>query len=174
MKKNKFLTFIFSLLPGAGHMYLGLTKKGVLFMTSFFGIIFLSTTLYFSQLTLILPIIWFYSFFDALNHMNYTVEELRVINVNYRCSFLSESDVFKSKFANILKGKSKFIGGTCIFFGVYFLIDNFVIRNSYDLFGNRIAYIINRAFSSIPAAIIPIIIIYIGVKLVIGGKNNEK
>lgn len=172
MRKNKFLTFLFSLLPGAGHMYLGLSKKGVLFMSSFFGVIFLSTSLYFSQLGLILPIIWFYSFFDALNYMNYTVEELRVINVNYTCPFCSGTTT--SKFAKILKGKNKFIGIACIFFGVYFLIDNFIIRNSYTFFGNRIAHIINRIFNSIPAAIIPIIIIYIGVKLVIGGKNDEE
>lgn len=174
MKKSKFLTFVFSLLPGAGHMYLGLTKKGILFMASFFGIIFISNALYFAQLWLILPIIWFYSFFDALNHMNYTVEELRVINVNYSFPFLSGTDAFKGKFSNVLKGKNKIVGVVLIFFGIYFLIDNFIIRNSYDLFGERIAAVINRMFNMIPAAIIPVIIIFIGFKLVIGGKKDEE
>ena len=174
MKKSKFLTFVFSLLPGAGHMYLGLTKKGILFMASFFGIIFISNALYFAQLWLILPIIWFYSFFDALNHMNYTVEELRVINVNYSYPFLSGTDAFKGKFSNVLKGKSKIVGVVLIFFGLYFLIERFLVRYAYDFFEENVAVVISRMFDMIPAAIIPIIIIFIGVKLVIGGKKDEE
>ena len=42
-KKSKFLTFIFSLLPGAGEMYMGFMKMGVSLMAEFFGIIFLAT-----------------------------------------------------------------------------------------------------------------------------------
>lgn len=174
MKKSKFLTFIFSLLPGAGHMYLGLTKKGILHMALFFGIIFISNVLYFSQLWLVLPIIWFYSFFDALNHMNYTVEELRVINANYSYPFLSGTDAFKGKFANILKGKSKIIGVVLIFFGLYFLIERFIVRYAFEFFEENIAIIIDRIFNMLPAAIIPVIIIIIGVKLVIGGKKDEE
>ena len=35
MKKSSFWTFVFSLFPGAGHMYLGLMKKGASLMLLF-------------------------------------------------------------------------------------------------------------------------------------------
>lgn len=66
MEKNRFLTFVTSLIPGAGHMYLGLMKKGLLLMT-FFGLsISLCDFLQFNLLGFIPPVIWFYCFFDAL------------------------------------------------------------------------------------------------------------
>ncbi len=37
-KKSKFLTFVFSMLPGAGHMYMGFMNMGVSFMSAFFFI----------------------------------------------------------------------------------------------------------------------------------------
>ena len=44
-KKGSFLTFCFSMLPGAGEMYLGFMKRGASLMTLFFFIIFSSTWL---------------------------------------------------------------------------------------------------------------------------------
>jgi len=38
-RKSRFLTFIFSALPGLNYMYLGLMKRGLFFMTSFFALI---------------------------------------------------------------------------------------------------------------------------------------
>lgn len=68
-KKNGFLTFIFSLIPGAGEMYMGFMKQGVSLMTAFFGIIFLYSSLFytFEILVAILPVIWAYSFFHVHN-----------------------------------------------------------------------------------------------------------
>ena len=42
-EKSKFLTFCFSLLPGAGHMYMGFMKMGLSLMAAFFFLIFLSS-----------------------------------------------------------------------------------------------------------------------------------
>jgi len=68
--RSKFLVFLFSLIPGAGHMYLGAMNRGFQLMLLFFG------TLYIGNLvghpltdfwpTVIAPIVWFYSFFDSL------------------------------------------------------------------------------------------------------------
>lgn len=68
-KKNGFLTFIFSLIPGAGEMYMGFMKQGVSLMTAFWGIIFLYSSLFytFEILIAILPVIWAYSFFHVHN-----------------------------------------------------------------------------------------------------------
>lgn len=69
--KSGFLTVLFSCLPGLGHYYLGLQKRGLNLMILFFGIIFLNSivpnSLHF-PLSLGIPILWFYSQFDALKH----------------------------------------------------------------------------------------------------------
>lgn len=64
--KSKFFTFFFSLVPGVGHMYLGLMQRGLQFLVTFFGVIFLLVLTNLGELSLFLPVIWFYNLFDAL------------------------------------------------------------------------------------------------------------
>lgn len=56
-RKSRFLTFVFSMLPGAGHMYMGFMKIGVSFMSVFFFLIFLSSWLNIGPLLYIAPLI---------------------------------------------------------------------------------------------------------------------
>lgn len=63
--KSKVLTFILSWLPGLGHLYLGLNKRGLQFMVAAFTCIVLIPILP-PVFPFVLAIIWFYSVFDAL------------------------------------------------------------------------------------------------------------
>lgn len=56
-----------SVMPGAGHMYLGYQKKGLIIMGTFMFAIFFMGWLGISMLLFLLPLIWFYSFFDAMH-----------------------------------------------------------------------------------------------------------
>ena len=67
MRKSKFLTFFWSLLPGAGQMYLGLMRRGVSLMALFFGAIAVSGWLNIGLFLFAIPVIWFYAFFDSMN-----------------------------------------------------------------------------------------------------------
>lgn len=70
---QRFLTILLSFLPGLGHLYMGLIQRGVSFLAAFFG---LTTVLIFitgftgaeSFLLFlgVLPIIWVYGMFDAV------------------------------------------------------------------------------------------------------------
>lgn len=67
-KYSGFLAFVFSLIPGAGQMYLGLMKRGLQIMLLFSIPIFIATILYAEGWFVVFTvIIWFYSFFDCLN-----------------------------------------------------------------------------------------------------------
>lgn len=68
-KKNKVLTFIFAIIFGAGHMYMGFMKQGLSIMTAAVVVIAVGSWFGSGLLFLILPILWFYSFFDAINKM---------------------------------------------------------------------------------------------------------
>jgi hypothetical protein len=70
LKKRKTLIYLLSILPGLGHFYLGLMTRGLQFMLLFFGTIFLTRII--NSFGFFLPIIVFYSYFDALQfHSRY-------------------------------------------------------------------------------------------------------
>ncbi len=74
---KKSLTLALSVIPGAGHMYLGYQKKGLIIMGAFFFSIFFMGWLGISMLLFLLPLIWFYSFFDAMHIADGSQEELK-------------------------------------------------------------------------------------------------
>jgi hypothetical protein len=74
---KKSLTLALSVVPGAGHMYLGYQKKGLIIMGSFFFSIFFMGWLGISMLLFLLPLIWFYSFFDAMHIADGSQEEVK-------------------------------------------------------------------------------------------------
>lgn len=96
-KKSKFLTFIFSLLPGAGEMYMGFMKMGVSLMAEFFGIIFLATVTEVSQLLLIDIILWFYAFFHVHSIAGASDEEFRQLEDKYLIPFYESNPGRQSK-----------------------------------------------------------------------------
>ena len=69
-KKNAFFTFCFSLIPGAGEMYLGFYRMGGSIMFFTMVTLALSESL-FPPMGYLLPIFWFYSLFHThnLNHL---------------------------------------------------------------------------------------------------------
>lgn len=70
ISNKKIITLGLSIIPGAGHMYLGYQQKGLALMGGFFFTIFFMGWLNLSMLLFILPLIWFYSFFDAFHILN--------------------------------------------------------------------------------------------------------
>lgn len=149
MKKNSFFTFIFSFVPGAGHMYLGLMKKGTSIMTLFSGIIFIGGFFGLEFMFFMLPVIWFYSFFDAINYNNMPIERKALIEDKI---FLEEL-LTKNEYRSLL-------GGIFIFLGIYMIYRNFIRKYFYT------SFLINTA----PTIAISVIIILLGISLI---KNNR-
>ncbi|MBM7614319.1 hypothetical protein [Alkaliphilus hydrothermalis] len=70
MKINRFFGTLLCFFPGAAHLYLGLKKQGVQLMALFLLPMFVTELIRISGLMFILPIIWFYAFFDGLRKIN--------------------------------------------------------------------------------------------------------
>ncbi|AKX93715.1 hypothetical protein MTHERMOG20_06950 [Moorella thermoacetica] len=64
--KSRLWALLFSIIPGAGHMYLGWQQRGLGFMSTFFLAMFLMEWLRLSLFFFMLPVIWLYSFFDVM------------------------------------------------------------------------------------------------------------
>jgi hypothetical protein len=153
--KSKFLTFILSIAPGVGHFYLGLMNRGAQLLLAFFGTIFISSFLRLEELAILLPVIWFYSLFDALQHHSLVNEGIK-------------EDVPVILWDNI-KLNQRWIAYTLIGVGGYILFDN--------LFYNVARYFDFLYHFDIKTILVAIIFIYIGFRLLTGTKqkiNEEK
>ncbi|MGE5329559.1 MAG: hypothetical protein ACM3KR_08635 [Deltaproteobacteria bacterium] len=149
--KSKFWTFIFTMVPGGGHMYLGLLRQGVQLMVSFFMCFFLTDWLRTSVFIVLAPVIWFYSFFDSMNKVN-SQEAIEDSDV-YFFQWLKSNE-------GISKNKAKIIGWGMLILGVYLILDRIVIN-----------YVIEEY---IRVGVVSLILIAAGIKLLIGSKIPQK
>lgn len=79
---KKIISLALSIIPGAGHMYLGYQQKGLVLMGGFFFTVFFMGWLNLSMFLFILPLIWFYSFFDAFHTLNGNdVEDVDILKI---------------------------------------------------------------------------------------------
>ncbi|MDS1002308.1 hypothetical protein P9J83_02165 [Clostridium sporogenes] len=166
-KKSKFLTFVFSMLPGAGHMYMGFMNMGVSFMSVFFFIIFISTWLDIGPLLFVLPLIWFYSFFDCTNRLSLDNEEFLLLEDRYLFSIDKLSKLDRNIF-----GKYNLAAGlVLLLLGIYLIADNVMNILSHYI-PAQFHSIIHNFMSQTPKIIIGVAIIVIGVRLIIGKKRE--
>ncbi len=162
-QRNKFLSLIFSCMPGAGQMYMGFMNRGLILMSAFFGAMFLSS-IFFGELLFILPIIWFYAFFDSIN-LAWADSE----------SFEKEPDTVqmmeKAVGKNPLSKYKKGVGVALILLGVYVLFEkiHWILNDlAYKYLGENFFYLAD----SIPRMFISVIIIIIGIKLILHKKKE--
>lgn len=168
-KKSKFLTFVCSMLPGAGHMYIGFMRIGVSLMAAFLFVIFLSSLLSIGSLLFILPLIWFYSFFDCMNKVDLDYDQLSLMEDKYLFSI----DKLVSFDKNIFEKRRLAAGVLLFFLGIYLVVDNLL---------NILGRYIPREFQNIifnltretPKIIIGIAIVALGVRLIIGKKRESE
>jgi hypothetical protein len=166
-KKNSFFTFCFSLLPGAGQMYMGFMKRGVSLMFSFFLLIFLAIWLSLEPLMLIMPIIWFYAFFDAHNLRSTPDDEFYTIEDDY----ILIPDFAKEK-AHLLQGKYRNVFAIAlIVIGGTILWDNLLDIISW-IMPDFIQYYIRDFGRILPQLIIGAAIIALGLYLIRGKKKD--
>lgn len=170
--KNKFFTFIFSLIPGAGQMYQGLMKRGLSIMLLFTFIIAAAVFTNLPAIIIVLPTLWFYSFFDTMNRINYTKDELAALNDDYLFVKI-QSDGSKNTLQRIFSGRHMLLGWIFIVFSLWLILKIvFSYYFVYSYIPNEIKSFANFLIDVIPSMIIPVLCIFIGIKLIKG--NNQK
>lgn len=159
-KKSKALTFICSMLPGAGHMYIGFMKIGLSFMSVFFFLIFLASWLNIDELLFILPLVWFYSFFDCANRASLDEEQISLLEDKYLFSL----DKLVKLDKDVFEKRRLATGALFLLLGVYLVVDNleqYIPRQLRNLMRHA------------PQVIIGLVIIAIGVRLIWGKKRES-
>ena len=123
MKKQKhgFWVFIFSLIPGAGEMYMGFKKQGISIMLLFWGSIALASITGLGWLAMFLPVIWFYSFFNVHNLKSLSEEEFYSVDDNY----ILHMDQFSGNMGKFLQKHRNVTAWVLILFGICILWSRF-------------------------------------------------
>lgn len=181
-KKNKILFFLFSLIPGAAHMYIGLVKRGLVIMLALVAGAGLAMMADIPAFLLVLPVLWFYSFFDAWNKYHLPEEKLTKVQDDF-LFFLnampenvrSDPRFKKVASANVLK-----VGGiVAIIAGAYLIWDQIIVRVLIRLLSDTGAEILSQISYKLPQVAVAVILIVVGIKLIshkkreLERKNNE-
>lgn len=160
MKHSKRVAIFFALMPGAGHMYLGLVRQGIQLMLLFFSIIFMSASFDMEFLAVFLPIIWFYSIFDVRLK---SLKEDPLIDADLPIF----ADVASMKHFSNNNLVEKYIAYILIVMGIFSMINNLII----PILSRYVDYYYIRCFKSL---VISIILISIGAFMLKGRKSKIK
>lgn len=169
-KKNRFLTFCFSLLPGAGEMYMGFMRAGLSLMLLFVFAIMIPTFLRLDELVVLAVVVWFYSFFHANHLASLNDEEFAKVEDEYLYGLdtISGGKDFVAKYR-------KWVAVILILVGAL-LLWNSVMDLLRDLLRNMLPSVIygvlNRVGYFIPRVLAAVLIIVAGVKM-IGGRKQQ-
>jgi hypothetical protein len=164
-QRNKTATVLLAFLPGAGHMFMGFMKRGVSFMALFFLTIFFTAWLRIGPLIFLLPILWFYAFFECVNLAWASPDEFSLAKDDY---LFRESDLPR------LSGSWSLCGGILlIVFGVYMILERLLSYFS-DYADNALYQALDCVISLFPQFLVGTIIIIIGIHLILGKKKELK
>ncbi|MDF2786928.1 MAG: multi-TM2 protein [Neobacillus sp.] len=158
-KKSKSIATFLSIFPGAGHLYLGLQKRGIQLMAAFLFSIYILDILRLGIFLFLIPIIWFYSFFDAMQKVSkYGEEEIEDVPI-----------------ISYLINHQKWVGIGLVVLGVYYLFMNVVIPVFAPMLSNIIQidlmYWVQSYFQT---GIVCVLLIGGGIKLLSGSKHKRE
>lgn len=154
-KKSKMLATLLAMFPGAGHMYLGLQRRGLQLMAGFLLTIYLMDVLRLSLFLFLVPIIWFFGFFDALQLISKQGRE----------------EVKDVPLVDWLMNHQKWIGFGLLALGGYLLFDQMILGLLQDYFPElRLSYWFHRYFQTL---VVGTLLIGGGIRLLSGSRGGR-
>ena len=156
-KRSKLVASLLAIFPGAGHMYLGLQQRGIQLMAAFLLSIYILDTLRLTLFLFLIPIIWFYSFFDTLQS----------------AARVEKGEVRDEPVIKHLVDHPKWLGIGLLVLGVYYLLEQVVFpalgRWLYP--NHNLLLIYEHYFQTI---LVSILLIGGGLKLLMGSRADKK
>ena len=146
-------------------MYQGFMKLGVSLMIIFFGLIAVTGWLNIEFLIFILPVIWFYSFFDSMNRNSISKEQFDKLEDNFIWGGDLEIDFLKGRNVRIIAAV------ILILTGITLLLNNIMSILEYFA-GYSVYYVVNDIMHYSYQIIAAVVIIAIGIRLITGKKKE--
>lgn len=159
-QKNRFWTFVLSLVPGAGEMYFGLYRQGVSLMLAFFIVMLVPLMLQVSALSLLCIILWFYSFLHTHNLRSMPLEEFCQLEDRFIWEDLPHTFQWNSRNKGVL-------AVALIVIGAFLLWENLFAWLGWYLSG-----FLGNFFYRLPRAVIGVLVLLLGIWLITGKKRE--
>lgn len=154
-KRSKVIATLLAVFPGAGQMYLGLQKRGLQLMVIFLGSIYILDLLNLSLFLFLIPVIWFYSFFDALQQV----------------SKYGREPLYDKPVVEAWTRYQRWIGAALLFLGVYYILLRLVVPELESRFESlQFFYSLQSYMNTI---VVSLIFIGGGIKLLFSPKPKE-
>ncbi|TCZ71073.1 hypothetical protein E0485_22865 [Paenibacillus albiflavus] len=150
--KSRTVATLLSIFPGAGHLYIGMQMRGIQLMIAFILSLYMLDVLRFSVLLFLIPILWFFSFFDAL----------QVI------TRMDRDEIIDKPIVSGLTHYHRWLGIALLLLGIYVIIDR-ISPVMFRYFLDNEAYSIFRQYFDI--AIVSLILIISGIVLLFRRKK---
>lgn len=157
-KKSKSIATFLSIFPGAGHLYLGLQRRGLQLMAAFLFSIYILDILRLGIFLFLIPIIWFYSFFDGLQ----------------KTSRYGDEPLEDMPIISYLINHQKWVGIGLVLMGLYYLFTNIIVPVFAPMISRMID--IDLAFwmqTYLQSGIVCVLLIGGGIKLLSGSKSKR-
>lgn len=171
-KKNRFWLFVFSLWPGAGHMYIGFMKMGLSFMTGFLLSCAVVGITNIGVLAVFPIIIYVYAFFHANNLGGLEDEQFAAMEDEYLFGFanMDYSRLKLNRRNRNLAAVALIILGVCMLWNV-----GFGMLWDYVGWDNPVVKVIYYTVrDELPRAVLALAVIWVGVRLLRGKSEIEE
>ena len=165
-QKRGFWLFIFSLIPGAGEMYMGFKKQGISIMLLFWGVFAIGSCTGMDWLIFLIPIIWFYSFFNVHNLKSLSEEEFYSVEDSY----VLHMDKLLGDVDTLLSHHRKLTAIILIVFGASILWNN-LVDFFYMIFPGYLAEVLGSFAYHLPQLVIAVAIIFAGIYILTRKKD---
>lgn len=170
-QKRGFWLFIFSLIPGAGEMYMGFKKQGLSIMLLFWGVFAVGSFTGMDWLIFLIPIIWFYSFFNVHNLKSLSEEEFYSIEDSY----VFHMDELTGDISSLVRHHRKLTAILLIILGASILWNN-IVDFFYMILPGYLADVLGTFAYHLPQLVIAVCIILAGIYILTRKKDelNDK
>lgn len=170
-KKNRFWLFVFSLCPGAGHMYMGFMRMGLSFLLGFMTMVAVTAFTQIDVLAVFPAVLYIYSFFHANNIGGLDDEQFAAMEDEY---LFGIGDMGYDRFLVDKKNRS-IAAAVLIIMGITMLwrVGFGILRDYINLDNFYVKAIFYTMKNDIPRVVIAIIIIWFGVRMLRGKREND-
>lgn len=167
-KKNKFFTWILSFLPGAAEMYMGFMKYGISLMGLFYFCIMIPAVFHLGDAFIFLAVlVWFFGFFHARNLAAYDEGAFCELHDEFIWESMGGGIHFEISSPTVRKwcAIALIVIGVVMMWGtledvIYLMIPEHLWR------------IFSPFVDLVPQLTVSVLIIYLGVKLIMGKKEE--
>lgn len=172
-KRSRFWSFVWSFIPGAGEMYMGFMKMGVSLMLGFGGMIAIVALTNLGALSVFPIVMYFYSFFHANNLASMDDQTFFAMEDRYLLG-MEGLDNMESLSTRMSGKRRTAVAAVLVLIGVSMLWQT-VFSVLCDIFGwdnACLSALYYFARDDVPRFVIGIAIIWIGVALIRGKKED--